>query len=72
MGVVEIDRKCCSHCIYWHGCLVIAKNDTDFACTTCYCKFFERDDKPKFKDKLQANNWEIPEIIHRQEGITHE
>jgi hypothetical protein len=64
MGIVEKDRMCCSHCIYWHGCLVIAKNtETSFACSVNYCKFFERDDKPTFKDKMRRNNWKIPKLI---------
>ena len=64
MGVVEKERMCCSHCLYWHGCLVIAKNKTSFSCTTCYCKFFEYNDKPTFNDKMRRNNWRLPKIIH--------
>lgn len=62
MGIIENDRVCCSHCIYWHGCLVIAHNESDFSCNNCYCDLFERDDKPTFNDKLKENNWKIPKI----------
>lgn len=64
MGIVEKDRVCCSHCLYWHGCLVIAKSWDNFSCSTCYCQFFDRDDKPKFEDKLRANAWVLPDIKH--------
>lgn len=66
MGIVEKDRKCCMHCLYWHGCLVIAKNLDGFVCSTCYCEFFEVDDKPTILDKLKKNDWVIPEIIHAE------
>jgi len=63
MGIIEKDRMCCSHCIYWHGCLVIAKNLDSFACSVNYCKFFERADKPTFNDKMRRNNFRIPKMI---------
>jgi hypothetical protein len=65
MGIVEKERMCCMHCLYWHGCLVIAKNNlVSFSCSDCFCKLFERNDKPTFNDKLRRNNWKIPKIIN--------
>lgn len=63
MGIVNKDKSC-MYCYYWYGCPVIAKNEMGFSCNSCYCKLFEPDDKPSFNDKLKANDWIIPDIIH--------
>jgi len=64
MSIVDKDKICCMHCCYWHGCPVIVKNETGFSCSSCYCKLFEVNDKPTLNDKLKANDWIIPDIIH--------
>lgn len=69
MGIIEQNRMCCMHCIYWYGCLVIAKNDTGFSCSSCYCKFFERNDKPAFKDKLAKNKWGYTKYYSYKLGV---